>query len=160
MPPLQPRALSADEAGDAAVALSPHIQPWHAERFPDRFKPQAEVEPRAFKLFVTGGLEGPESFAFGLGEPVEGLIFGHAELLEGNALSYERKVLKIDEIVVAPALRRQGAARALFEAALAFGREHGCSQAVLTTYEGNDGAHALFAAMGFARRVQTWVAPL
>ncbi|WP_373355130.1 GNAT family N-acetyltransferase [Pseudoroseicyclus sp. CXY001] len=157
---MQVRRLSADEAGDAAVALTPHIQAWHAEHFPERFRPAAELDPRAFKTFVTGGLEGPESFAFAIGDPPEALIFGHAELQEATALSPERKLLRIDEIVTAPALRRQGAARALFEAALAFGREHGCSEAVLTTYEGNAGAHALFAAMGFSRCVQTWAAPL
>ncbi|MGZ9812105.1 GNAT family N-acetyltransferase [Pseudoroseicyclus sp. H15] len=153
-----PRKLGAGEAAEAAVALSPHIQPWHAEHFPEMFHP--EPDAAGLKLFFEGGMEGPTFFAFGIGEPVGALLFGLIQMREETALHKARRILMIEQIVVAPEMRRQGAARALFEAALAHGREEGCNEAALTTYEGNAGAHAFFRSMGFAPRVQAWAAPL
>jgi aminoglycoside 6'-N-acetyltransferase I len=52
--------------------------------------------------------------------------------------------LYIDEIAVTPALRRQGVATRLLDAAFALGRELGCAEAWVGTEPDNAAAHALY----------------
>lgn len=153
-----PRRLSSSDAAEAAARLSPHIHAWHAARWPELFDPEPDAV--ALERFFAGGLEGPETFAFGIGAPVEALVFGLIVTRAASALHRPRLVLMIEEIVVTPALRRQGAGRALMRAALDHGRQEGCNEAALDTWQGNKAAQALFAEAGFAPRWANWARPL
>ncbi|WP_375573044.1 GNAT family N-acetyltransferase [Ahrensia marina] len=59
--------------------------------------------------------------------------------------------LYIDNLGVAPPFKRQGVARGLFEAAMAWGRDGGCEQVWLATDVGNAEARGFYASLGFTR---------
>ncbi|MEU0534420.1 GNAT family N-acetyltransferase [Amycolatopsis tolypomycina] len=67
--------------------------------------------------------------------------------------------LHIGRLEVAPAFRRRGLASALMGAVQAWGVEHGAAHAVLQVAEGNSGALALYAGLGYAphHRYRYWV---
>jgi ribosomal protein S18 acetylase RimI-like enzyme len=59
--------------------------------------------------------------------------------------------LYIDNLGVAPGLKRQGIARSLFEAAMAWGRDGGCGTVWLATEVGNAEAQGFYRSFGFTR---------
>ncbi|MEV7091383.1 GNAT family N-acetyltransferase [Amycolatopsis sp. NPDC051045] len=67
--------------------------------------------------------------------------------------------LHVGRLEVAPAFRRRGLASALMGAVGAWGAEHGADRAVLQVAEGNSGALALYAGLGYAphHRYRYWV---
>ncbi|WP_206795644.1 N-acetyltransferase [Amycolatopsis sp. MtRt-6] len=67
--------------------------------------------------------------------------------------------LHIGRLEVAPAFRRRGLASALTNAVQTWGLEHGADHAVLQVAEGNSGALALYAGLGYAphHRYRYWV---
>ena len=67
--------------------------------------------------------------------------------------------LHVGRLEVSPAFRRRGLASALMGALHAWGAEHGADQAVLQVAEGNSGALALYAGLGYAphHRYRYWV---
>ncbi|WP_284748439.1 GNAT family N-acetyltransferase [Amycolatopsis sp. RTGN1] len=67
--------------------------------------------------------------------------------------------LHVGRLEVDPAFRRRGLASALMGALHAWGAEHGADQAVLQVAEGNSGALALYAGLGYAphHRYRYWV---
>jgi GNAT superfamily N-acetyltransferase len=73
----------------------------------------------------------------------------------------ERRVARIDEIVVRPDRRRQGVASALLDAALAWARDQAGVTAVdLTVWEFNNEARAFYEAHGFETLVRHLGRPL
>ncbi|WP_410607763.1 GNAT family N-acetyltransferase [Amycolatopsis sp. lyj-109] len=67
--------------------------------------------------------------------------------------------LHVGRLAVAPAFRRRGLASALMSAVQTWGAEHGADHAVLQVAEGNSGALALYAGLGYAphHRYRYWV---
>ncbi|MEU5259126.1 GNAT family N-acetyltransferase [Amycolatopsis sp. NPDC021455] len=67
--------------------------------------------------------------------------------------------LHVGRLEVAPAFRRRGLAKALMAAVHTWGAEHGADRAVLEVAEGNSGALALYAGLGYAphHRYRYWV---
>ncbi|MEU0789757.1 GNAT family N-acetyltransferase [Amycolatopsis sp. NPDC005961] len=67
--------------------------------------------------------------------------------------------LHVGRLEVDPAFRRRGLAKALMGALHAWGAEHGADRAVLQVAEGNSGALALYAGLGYAphHRYRYWV---
>jgi len=67
--------------------------------------------------------------------------------------------LHIGRLEVAPAFRRRGLASALMGAVQTWGLEHGADRAVLQVAEGNSGALALYAGLGYVphHRYRYWV---
>jgi ribosomal protein S18 acetylase RimI-like enzyme len=67
--------------------------------------------------------------------------------------------LHVGRLAVRPAHRRRGLASALMAAVGAWGAEHGADRAVLQVAEGNSGALALYAGLGYAphHRYRYWV---
>ncbi|WIV58459.1 GNAT family N-acetyltransferase [Amycolatopsis nalaikhensis] len=67
--------------------------------------------------------------------------------------------LHVGRLAVAPEYRRRGLASALMGALHAWGQEHGADRAVLQVAEGNSGALALYAGLGYAphHRYRYWV---
>ncbi|MER6796891.1 GNAT family N-acetyltransferase, partial [Amycolatopsis mediterranei] len=62
-------------------------------------------------------------------------------------------------LAVSPAFRRRGLASALMGAVQTWGAEHGAHRTVLQVAEGNSGALALYAGLGYAphHRYRYWV---
>ncbi len=67
--------------------------------------------------------------------------------------------LHVGRLEVAPAFRRRGLGSALMDAVQTWGAEHGAAHAVLQVAEGNSGALALYAGLGYAphHRYRYWV---
>ncbi|VVJ24565.1 Acetyltransferase [Amycolatopsis camponoti] len=67
--------------------------------------------------------------------------------------------LHVGRLEVAPDFRRRGLAKALMGALHAWGAEHGADRAVLQVAEGNSGALALYAGLGYTphHRYRYWV---
>jgi ribosomal protein S18 acetylase RimI-like enzyme len=67
--------------------------------------------------------------------------------------------LHVGRLAVGPAFRRRGLASALMAAVQTWGAEHGAGHAVLQVAEGNSGALALYAGLGYAphHRYRYWV---
>ncbi len=59
--------------------------------------------------------------------------------------------LYIHNLGVCPAFRRQGIARELFEAAMAWGRDSGCDSVWLATDVGNMDAQGFYRSLGYVR---------
>jgi ribosomal protein S18 acetylase RimI-like enzyme len=68
--------------------------------------------------------------------------------------------LHVGRLEVGPGFRRRGLASALMGALHTWGAEHGADRAVLQVAEGNEGALALYAGLGYAphHRYRYWVA--
>lgn len=80
---------------------------------------------------------------------VVGYVYAAVEGYDWMSLRGPAGVLH--DIVVHPAHRGHGIGELLLAAALEFLRERGAPRAVLSTAEGNDAAHRLFARAGFRR---------
>ena len=67
--------------------------------------------------------------------------------------------LHVGRLAVHPGFRRSGLASALMGAVQTWGVEHGAGRAVLQVAEGNSGALALYAGLGYAphHRYRYWV---
>jgi ribosomal protein S18 acetylase RimI-like enzyme len=71
-----------------------------------------------------------------------------------------RRFFMIANVAVHPDYRRQGIARAMTEAAIAYARQKGAPAAWLQVREENEGAQTLYRSLGFQERVRrtTWLA--
>ena len=75
---------------------------------------------------------------------------GMAVCFMGFSTFRNRPLLNIHDIIVLPACRRKGAARALLDHIETFAREHGACKLTLEVREDNEAADRLYAAFGFA----------
>ena len=90
---------------------------------------------------------GTPAFADLLGSPgVHGLIDERGGLVLVRRVADEAEILTL---ATAPALRRQGVARRMLAAALAWAGDHGAQVVFLEVSERNTPARALYAAAGF-----------
>jgi ribosomal protein S18 acetylase RimI-like enzyme len=140
------RATAADL--DALVRLNAHVQDWHAAHHPDTFL--ATPDPAAIRAHFAEGLADPAVTILLSGDPPCAYAFCSLRDRPANAFSSPRRRLSIDQVATDPAVRRQGHARALIDAAGALARETGCHEVILDTWADNTEAHAFFRAMGFA----------
>ncbi|OJY65684.1 MAG: ribosomal-protein-alanine acetyltransferase [Rhodospirillales bacterium 70-18] len=103
----------------------------HAASFPPRERWGADA--MALQLGLPG--------AFGLIDPAGGMVLARVAADEAEILT----------LAVAPALRRQGRARALLEAAAARAARAGAAALFLEVSAANAAARALYESCGFAR---------
>ncbi|WP_298328168.1 GNAT family N-acetyltransferase [Asticcacaulis sp.] len=82
--------------------------------------------------------------AFADGQPA-GLLNAFA----GFSTFAARPLLNIHDLIVAPAFRGQGVARALMAEAEAIARERGCAKLTLEVLEGNATAQRLYQSLGY-----------
>ncbi len=80
-----------------------------------------------------------------------GMAFGRVDAI--SSISDER-ALEVSNVIVVPAYRRRGVARALLRSLGAFAREHGANRLALKTYARNDEAMKFWESVGFRPR---WV---
>jgi ribosomal protein S18 acetylase RimI-like enzyme len=133
----------------ALVALNRIVQDMHANAFPDRFRRDApeEVVAAAF----AGMIQSPTSFWL-IAEEDEPIAFLNADFCEREESwhSVARRVCYLAGIVVAPAFRRRGIARALLGALQQEADARGTT-IELDVWAFNDEAKVVFSKLGFNR---------
>jgi RimJ/RimL family protein N-acetyltransferase len=97
---------------------------------------------------AIGRIGDPDS-ALLVAEDDAGTLIGFVGVSERDHFTGETDT-SIGELVVAPAAERQGAGRALVDAAMAWGRDPGRRRVVVDTGAANTAARRFYAALGFA----------
>ena len=83
---------------------------------------------------------------------VDGVVAGYIRLSvlqKGGAGTVEKKLMRLDSIVVDEKLRGQGIGRAMITDARALAKVFGCKQLILGVHPENDGAVAFYQKCGF-----------
>ena len=136
--------------GDETVlaGLNRFAQDLHVERRPDLFRAAKGQEVAAW---FRSRLEDPATRAWiadDSGTPIGYLLAMLQERPEGP-FTVARRFCEIDQMVVDPARRGQGIARALMLKALSETRAEGVREIEATSWSFNDSAHAMFRRLGF-----------
>ena len=132
---------------EATLALYQELDEFHVQARPDFFvhRDKEQVYPKEayiHNLSYPGGLE---LGAFD-GETLVGIV--RATLWEESGMRKDIKTVCLDNIYVLPAYRRRGIARMLFQSVETWAKEQGAVRFDLHTWEFNQGAIALYRAMG------------
>ena len=83
---------------------------------------------------------------------VDGVVAGYIRLSvlqKGGAGTVEKKLLRLDSIVVDESCRGQGIGKAMITDVRALARVFGCKQLILSVHPENDGAVAFYQKCGF-----------
>lgn len=104
----------------------------------------ADVKMRLLPALI--GCANAFSFIARVGSEPAGLLNGFETLSTFRA----QPLFNIHDVVVAASFRRRGVAQQLFAAAEQFARGRGCCKLTLEVLEGNQGARALYGALGFS----------
>lgn len=150
--------VRAAELGDveALVTLNRWVQELHVAGQPDYFK---VVDESAVRDWFASMLENATVrvwLAESAGSPAGYALIVTYDRPE-NTFKIARSFCEIDQIVVSPAFRRQGIARALVGRALSDARSRGIPDLELTSWCFNAEAHGAFRALGFEpKRVRFW----
>jgi ribosomal protein S18 acetylase RimI-like enzyme len=141
-------AIRAARATDAAslAGLWAELDRLHAALQPgffragargDRFLREALADPRRAILIAESA-----------GEAV-GTVEVRLYETPSHPLMVQRRRAFVDDLVVAPAVRRHGIGRALMEAAQSWAHAHGAHELVLTVWAGNAEAERFYARLGY-----------
>lgn len=131
---------------DAMLALYGQLDALHVEARPDYFAHREDVYPRdAFEH----NLANPICIDLGAFDDSGKMIaIARATLWNDSGMVKGLKNVCLDNIYVLPAYRRCGIAAALFDQIEAWAREQGAVRLELHTWEFNQGAIAMYRAMG------------
>ncbi len=131
----------------ALIALNALAHDAHVKAFPDRFRP--EIPAPLITDFFAEKLKSPASYYLiaEKEEPIGALRANFLDL-EESWHSIARRVCYVAGIVVLPAFRHQGVARALFETLQRESEARGAT-IELDVWEFNDEAKRVFAKLGF-----------
>ena len=139
----------ADERDIPSLAeLSRFAQDLHVAALPDHFK-QPESDAASEWMRAKLRREDARTWVACLGHAVVGYVVVAIRERQENALCRARRAHEIEEIVVSPAHRRQGVARALVDRVLEDARLRGIRDVELTSWSFNVDAHRAFEALGF-----------
>ncbi len=143
----------------AIAALNGVVQSLHHQHHPEWFKP---ADAETFLPVVEGWLSDGRVAVFvaveDLGPPV-GYVKGRRLERPDHPLTYGAPVVELDELVVVESARSQGVGRALCERIIAWASEVEATRVELSTWDFNDDARRLFAALGFAATVHRMARP-
>ena len=138
------------QAGDIPqmVELNALVQADHVAARPAVFKPAARDELAAW---FAAGLDSGSLHAWVAldGADLVGYVTVHAEQREEHALCYARAWWEVDALVVRPAYRRRGVARALLRMVATAADQAGVGQLQLSTWSFNTGAQEAWRHLGF-----------
>lgn len=131
----------------ALIALNDIAHQAHVQAFPDRFRP--EIPPQQIADFFAEKLKSPAAcYLIAEEEAPIGALRANFLDLEESWHSLARRVCYVAGIVVLPAFRHRGVARALF-ATLQREAEARGATIELDVWEFNDEARQVFARLGF-----------
>lgn len=125
MDPVLRQAVPADAPALSALDRLANPNPWHMQRFSSLLSAQDPLRGLVLVLEERGSIVGFAVFS---------------QVLDEGSL---------DNIAVAPAQRRRGCARILVEQVLARLRRTGALRCLLEVRRSNEGARALYDALGF-----------
>ncbi|CEJ13314.1 Protease synthase and sporulation negative regulatory protein PAI 1 [bacterium YEK0313] len=144
--------VRAADLGDLAllVALNQPAQSLHAGLCPEDFK--AEPDPEEIRAFFRAQLGEPGSLMAiaWIDAVAAGYVWLDVAVQLETAFLRERSYLVVQQLAVAPGLRRRGVGRALIGYAEQVARDRGLGWIDLGTWAANAEARAFFAAVGFA----------
>ncbi|MHC4837365.1 MAG: GNAT family N-acetyltransferase [Planctomycetota bacterium] len=107
-----------------------------------------DADPDRAEAFLAARFEAADTIIF-LAHDDDGHGLGFTQLFPSWSSVRTGRLWILNDLFVAPEGRRQGVARRLMEAALAFAREDGALGVTLATQKDNHGAAALYRQLGF-----------
>lgn len=130
---------------DALMRLNAVVQGWHAEHYPEVFRPDPDADQ--MRAFFVEMLQSDGCHIL-ISDDHAGYLFARHHA--GKTTPYGRKLpeLHIEHIAVLPERQRDGIGRALMAAAEDLARDQGCKRLTLDTWAANIDAHAMFHAVG------------
>lgn len=144
---MQPVRRATPDDAPAVAKLISYVQAWHAQAYPAMFKTDPSLAD--LEEYVVEELARPDLTTLLSGQPPVAYLICTVQERPASIFQHATKRLFIDHIGTAPGARREGHARALFEAASELANQENCDVIVLDTWAKNIGAHAFFRSMGF-----------
>lgn len=135
------------------IALNRAVQATHANAFPGRFRRDAPVRVIA-KAFGTMLASGSSCWLVAEAEKPLGFLSAEFRWREETWCQASHHACYLAGIVVAPAFRRRGIARALFEALQREATTRGVTIFEADVWAFNEAARALFVHLGFRRMLE------
>ena len=132
---------------DTLSALSLQLDEMHVAERPDHFIPRKSEEVYPKDAFIHN-LAYPGCVEFGAFEGDTLIGFAAATLWNESGMRKDLKTVCLDNIFVLPTYRRRGVAAKLFAQIESWAREQGAIRLDLHTWEFNEGAIAMYKAMG------------
>lgn len=132
---------------DALSALYLQLDEMHVAARPDHFIPRKSEEVYPKDAFIHN-LAYPGCVEFGAFEGDTLIGFAAATLWNESSMRKDLKSVCLDNIFVLPTYRRRGVAAKLFAQIESWAREQGAIRLDLHTWEFNEGAIAMYKAMG------------
>ena len=128
------------------LVLYRELDQFHVDARPDFFVRQEDVFPQeAFEANMIN----PECLMLGAFDEPDNMIgLVRATLWKESGMVKTVKVVCLDDVYVVPEYRRDGIATKLFEAVEQWAREQGAARLELHTWDFNQGAIAMYRAMG------------
>jgi ribosomal protein S18 acetylase RimI-like enzyme len=137
------------EDRDAVLALNAELQE-HERSLRPSLRPGPEMTEGYVATLEARLARMGEAGALLVAEGPGGRVLGFATcFVDGDELEREPRLVRIEDVVVARAARRQGIARALLVEASRFAGRHGIKRVVLSVLTLNTGAAAAYHAAGF-----------
>jgi len=137
---------------DALTQLLGEVQDLHVANRPETFR---ELVANEIAETFRACLENPSAKLWVA--DVDGVARGYLAAVVRETpqgpYSFERTWMELDSIGVHCAFRRQGIARALVKAALAYAEGAGIREVELASWAFNQGAHEAFHSLGFVPKV-------
>ena len=135
----------------AARDLLREVDDLHAQLAPDYFRsaPRSEAEWQRLLAESHGAVLVAERQHGQDGQRPVAVLVARIYDTPDNPGMVPRRRLHIETLVVCCNNRRQGIGRRLMSEVVAWGREHGAVEVVLTTWVGNEAAEAFYARLGY-----------
>jgi ribosomal protein S18 acetylase RimI-like enzyme len=114
-----------------------------------RFIPATSETEAGYSWFLGTQLDKPTIGVFVAEENGEVVGYAYAGVEGRDYMSLRGPAGVVYDVVVDPSHRRAGVGRSLIDAVLAFLKDHGSAQVVLSTATHNDAAQRLFQSVGF-----------
>ena len=140
------RSLSESDY-DALAALYLQLDEMHVAARPDYFIPRTAEAVYPKDAFLHN-LAYPECIEYGAFEGDRLIGFASATLWNESGMRKDLRTVCLDNIFVLPTYRRRGVAAKLFTEIESWAHEQGAIRLELHTWDFNDGAIAMYKAMG------------
>ena len=132
---------------DALAALYMQLDEMHVAARPDYFIPRKSEDVYPKDAFLHN-LAYPGCIEYGAFEGDQLIGFASATLWNESGMRKDLKTVCLDNIFVLPTYRRKGVAAKLFNKIESWAAEQGAIRLDLHTWDFNDGAIAMYKAMG------------
>ncbi|WP_460253820.1 GNAT family N-acetyltransferase [Acidiphilium sp. MT5] len=146
---------------DIICTLIAELDRHHRESRPDIFR--EPIGPTRDRTSIDQLIAGPNSTILVADHPdhgIIGLIILIAKSIPATIVSDARRIVELDQLIVATAHRRQAIAQALIHAATAWAAQHAIDNIEVTAWSFNRGAIALYRKLGFQPKIERFALSL